>query len=395
MKVFAFDLLPYGEHLGHLREGTELPWPLPKKHFDPKVAAKTYEEHLQAWTLMDDLGYDGIGFNEHHTSPYGLMNSPNLMVAAAAQRTKRLKLLVYGNLLPIHDPLRLAEELAMVDCLSNGRLISGFARGIPREHNVYHVSMKDSRPRFEESWEIIKRAWTEEVFSYEGAYWTYENVAIWPRPYQQPHPPVWLPVTGSKETIQFAGREGIPITPGLVPHLGVRNDIVNYYAQCLNANGHQITPDHLILPADVFVADNRPTAVKQAGPYTLYFNQTLFSHGNITEASLQERQGYINSDAYDYVRPENRAFMSGNRENYRSMTIADIERNENLAWGPASEVRDRLLESAESVGANILLISFNRGAMPNDMFMEQLRRFGKEVLPDLQAHEVKSVPLFD
>ena len=392
MKVFAFDLLPYGEHLGHLREGTELPWPLPKKHFDPKVAAKTYEEHLQAWTLMDELGYDGIGFNEHHTSPYGLMNSPNLMVAAAAQRTKRLKLLVYGNLLPIHDPLRLAEELAMVDCLSEGRLISGFARGIPREHNVYHVSMKDSRPRFEESWEIIKRAWTEEVFSYEGVYWSYKNVAIWPRPYQQPHPPVWLPVTGSKESIQFAGREDIPITPGLVPHLGVRQDIVNYYAQCLNENGHHITPNHLILPADAFVADSRPKAVKQAGPYSLYFNQTLFSHGNITEASLQQQQGYINSDAYDYVRPENRAFMSGNRENYRNMTLEDVERNENLAWGPANEVRDRLLESAEAVGANILLISFNRGAMPNDMFMEQLRRFGKEVLPDLQAHEVKSVP---
>ena len=392
MKIFAFDLLPYGEHLGHLREGTELPWPLPKKHFDPKVAAKTYEEHLQAWTLMDELGYDGIGFNEHHTSPYGLMNSPNLMVAAAAQRTKRLKLLVYGNLLPIHDPLRLAEELAMVDCLSEGRLISGFARGIPREHNVYHVSMKDSRPRFEESWEIIKRAWTEEVFSYEGVYWSYKNVAIWPRPYQQPHPPVWLPVTGSKESIQFAGREDIPITPGLVPHLGVRHDIVNYYAQCLNENGHHITPNHLILPADAFVADSRPKAVKQAGPYSLYFNQTLFSHGNITEASLQQQQGYINSDAYDYVRPENRAFMSGNRENYRNMTLEDVERNENLAWGPANEVRDRLLESAEAVGANILLISFNRGAMPNNMFMEQLRRFGKEVLPDLQAHEVKSVP---
>ena len=280
----------------------------------------------------------------------------------------------------------------MGDCLSEGRLISGFARGIPREHNVYHVSMKDSRPRFEESWEIIKRAWTEEVFSYEGVYWSYKNVAIWPRPYQQPHPPVWLPVTGSKESIQFAGREDIPITPGSVPHLGVRHDIVNYYAQCLNENGHHITPNHLILPADAFVADSRPKAVKQAGPYTLYFNQTLFSHGNITEASLQQQQGYINSDAYDYVRPENRAFMSGNRENYRNMTLEDVERNENLAWGPANEVRDRLLESAEAVGANILLISFNRGAMPNNMFMEQLRRFGKEVLPDLQAHEVKSVP---
>ncbi len=393
MKVFAFDLLPYGEHLGHLREGTELPWPLPKKHFNPKVAAQTYEEHLQAWTLMDELGYDGIGFNEHHTSPYGLMNSPNIMVAAAAQRTKNLKLLVYGNLLPIHDPLRLAEELAMVDCLSEGRLISGFARGIPREHNVYQVPMKDSRARFEESWEIIKRAWTEEVFSYEGKFWTYKDVAIWPRPYQQPYPPVWLPVTGSKETIQFAGREDIPITPGLVPHLGVRHDIVNYYAQCLSENGYQITPDHLILPANAFVADSRADAVKQAGPYSLYFSQTLFSHGNITEASLQTQQGYINSDAYDYVKPENRVFMSGNRENYRNMTIEKIEQNEDLAWGTANEVRDKLIETAEAVGANTLLISFNRGAMPGDMFMEQLRRFGADVLPALQAHEVKTVPV--
>ena len=392
MKVFAFDLLPYGEHLAHLREGTELPWPLPKKHFDPMVAARTYEEHLQAWTLMDEMGYDGIGFNEHHTSPYGLMNSPNIMVAAAAQRTKRLKLLVYGNLLPIHDPLRLAEELAMVDCLSEGRLISGFARGIPREHNVFQVPMKDSRARFEESWEIIKRAWTEEVFSYAGDFWTYKDVAIWHRPYQQPHPPVWLPVTGSKESIQWAGRENIPITPGLVPHLGVRQDIVRYYSQCLSENGHQITPDHLILPANAFVADSRAEAVKQAGPYSLYFSQTLFSHGNITEASLQEQQGYLNSNAYDYVRPENRVFMSGNREGYRNMTIADVERNEDLAWGPASEVRDRLIASADEVGANTLLVSFNRGAMPGDMFMEQLRRFGKEVLPALQAHEVTKVP---
>ena len=102
---------------------------------------RTYAEHLDAWEAMDRLGYDGVGFNEHHTSPYGLMNSPNLLAAAAAQRTKRLKLLIYGNLLPLHDPLRLAEELAMLDCLSNGRLVSGFARGIPREYNVYGVPL--------------------------------------------------------------------------------------------------------------------------------------------------------------------------------------------------------------------------------------------------------------
>src|SRR6516165_7403574 len=168
MKVFVFDLLAYGEQLEHLKTGNELPYPLPKQYFKPEVAARTYAEHLEAWEELDRLGYDGVGFNEHHTSPYGLMNSPNLLAAAAAQRTRRLKLLIYGNLLPIHEPLRLAEELAMLDCLSNGRIISGFARGIPREYVAYGVDLAESRARFEEAWEIIKRAWTEEAFSYQG-----------------------------------------------------------------------------------------------------------------------------------------------------------------------------------------------------------------------------------
>ncbi len=129
---------------------------------------RTYAEHLAAWEEADRLGFDGIGFNEHHCSPYGLMNSPNLMATAAAQRTKRAKLLIYGNLLPLHEPLRLAEELAMVDCLSGGRLISGFARGIPREYQVHNIPLAESRARFEEAYAIITGAWREEVFSYQG-----------------------------------------------------------------------------------------------------------------------------------------------------------------------------------------------------------------------------------
>jgi alkanesulfonate monooxygenase SsuD/methylene tetrahydromethanopterin reductase-like flavin-dependent oxidoreductase (luciferase family) len=193
MKVFVFDLLAYDANLDHLKGGeTELPYPLAKRHFDAGTAVRTYEEHLDAWEALDRFGYDGVGFNEHHCSPYGLMNSPNLMASAAAQRTKRLKLLIYGNLLPLHEPLRLAEELAMIDCLSNGRLISGFARGIPREYQVHNVRLADSRARFEEAYDIITRAWTEEIFSYEGKFWSYKDVAMWPRPVQQPHPPIWV-----------------------------------------------------------------------------------------------------------------------------------------------------------------------------------------------------------
>ena len=389
MKVFVFDLLPYAEHLDHLKQGKELPYPLPRRHFKPEVAVRTYEEHLTAWEEMDRLGYDGVGFNEHHTSPYGLMNSPNLMAASAAQRTRRIKLLIYGNLLPLHDPLRLAEELAMLDCLSGGRIVSGYARGIPREHNVYNVPLRDSRARFEEAWEIIRRAWTEESFSFTGKFWSYEDVAIWPRPVQQPHPPVWVPVTGSKETIEWAGRHDVPITPGLVPTRGLREDIIRYYAWCLAQHGHRLTPEHLIIQASAYVADSKAQAVREAGPYTLYFNQTLFSHGNVSDASLQRDAGYLTSGSFDYVRPENMHAVSGDRERFRGMTMADVERDaEQMAWGTADEVIERIIEAANHAGANTVLVNMNRGAMPQEMFMEQVQRFGGKVLPALQAHQV-------
>jgi alkanesulfonate monooxygenase SsuD/methylene tetrahydromethanopterin reductase-like flavin-dependent oxidoreductase (luciferase family) len=395
VNVFVFDLLPYGENLEHLKEGqTELPWPLPRRHFKPDVAVATYEEHLQAWEELDRLGYDGVGFNEHHTSPYGLMNSPNLLAASAAQRTKHLKLLIYGNLLPIHEPLRLAEELAMLDCLSNGRIISGFARGIPREHNVFNIPQSESRARFEEAWEIIRGAWTDEVFSYTGQFWQYENVSLWPRPVQQPHPPVWVPVTASKETIEWAARNNIPITPGQSSHRGVREDVIGFYAKQLAANGHQITPQHLVIQADVYVADSKDQAVEEAAPYALYFNRTLFSHGNITERNLQAQVGYVSSASHDYLRPEHVPLVSGNRERYRGMTMDGIRQlAQDLPWGPPDEVAERIISAADHAGANLLTVMLNRGAMPHEMFMHQIRRFARDVLPQLHDHEVTRVPI--
>jgi alkanesulfonate monooxygenase SsuD/methylene tetrahydromethanopterin reductase-like flavin-dependent oxidoreductase (luciferase family) len=393
VRVFVFDLLPYGENLEHLKIGQELPWPLTRRHFKPEVAVRTYAEHLEAWEELDRLGYDGVGFNEHHTSPYGLMNSPNLLAAAASQRTKRLRLLIYGNLLPIHEPLRLAEELAMLDCMSNGRIISGFARGIPREHNVYGVPLAESRARFEEAFEIIRRAWTEEAFSYEGRFWSYHDVAIWPRPVQQPHPPVWVPVTSSRETIEWAARHDIPITPGLGSR-SMREDMIRHYARSLAAHGHRITPDHLMIGAQVYLADSKAQAVKETGPYHLYFNTTLFSHGNVTDAAPLQQAGYLSASSHDYVRAENLRTASRARADFRNMTMADVERQaEHMPWGTADEVIERIIDEADHAGANTVNVSLNRGAMPHDMFMNQIRRFAREVLPALQAHRVTRVPL--
>jgi len=394
VKVFLFDLLAYGEQFGHLTVGTELPYPLPRAHFKSDVAVRTYAEHLGAWEEADRLGFDGIGFNELHCSPYGLMNSPNLLAAAAAQRTKRAKLLIYGNLLPLHEPLRLAEELAMLDCLSGGRLISGFARGIPREYQVHNVPLAQSRARFEEAYAIITRAWSEEVFSYDGEFWSYKDVALWPRPVQRPGPPVWIPVTGSKESIEFAAEHDITITPGLRPG-GLQEDIIRYYAKCCAARGRTVTPDHLTISANAYIADSKAQAVKENGPYFLYFNRTLFSHGNFTETSIGQAAGYMSKQSIDYVRPENLREAERARADFRNLTLDEVANmaERRLAWGTPKEVTERIMAAADRAGANTVQVMLNAGAMPQEMYIEQIRRFARDVLPALQAHDVTRVPV--
>jgi alkanesulfonate monooxygenase SsuD/methylene tetrahydromethanopterin reductase-like flavin-dependent oxidoreductase (luciferase family) len=402
MKVYVWDLLPYDAHFEDFKADRYIPYPLPGRHFDPETGARSFEEHLRIWAELDRLGYDGVGLNEHHTTPHGLMTSPNMMAAVGAQRTERLKFLLLGNLLPLHNPLRIAEELATVDCLSRGRVLPGFARGIPREYRAYNVPMAESRARFEEAFEIILKAWTEEVFTHEGRFWTFKDVSIWPRPYQQPHPPLWIPFTGSRETIEFAGRHNASaVLPQMKP--GLVEDIVGHFAKSLAAHGHRMTPEHLCLFTDAWVADDRAAALRDYGPYYLYFNQTLWHHGSLPPKSVLDAPPVAAAPAaakppstsYDYIRPENRAAVEMDRAAIRNTTLANIEARVmrgDCAWGPAKEVTERLIGAAEHMGANALLLAFNLGAMPYEPFLDQVRRFAREVLPALQAHQVTRVP---
>ena len=393
------DLLAYGKHFDEFKADRYIPYPLTKEYCDPKLAARTYEEHLEAWQELDRLGFDGVGLNEHHTTPHGLMVSPNMMAAAASQVTKKLKFIILGNLLSIHNPLRIAEELAMADCLTRGRIISGFARGLPREHSVYGIPMGESRARFEEAVDIILRAWTEDVFSYEGKFHSYKDIAMWPRPYQQPHPPCWSLFTGSKETIEFAGARNFG---GVVPYVtdGLTEDIVGYFAKSLADYGHTITPDHLALFSDAWVADSKATAIAEYSPYYLYFNQMLWHHGSVTSTGDDSSRpaGYISEATHAYVREENRAAAVLDRSKIRNITLEDVERrveSGRLPWGTPDEVAAYYIRIADLAGANAVVLNLNFGALPHELFMEQIRRFGRDVLPKLQAHEVTRVPAAD
>ena len=139
MKVFTFDFVPYGKDLtGRLK------YPVGRENYESEVAARTYENHVEQFQLMEEVGFDGVCLNEHHGSPYSLDNSPNVFLAYVAAKTKRIKLAMAGNLLPLHGhPLRVAEELAMLDNLTRGRIIAGFVRGIPREYLGSKHSFKE------------------------------------------------------------------------------------------------------------------------------------------------------------------------------------------------------------------------------------------------------------
>jgi len=203
-----------------------------------------------------------------------------------------------------------------------------------------------------------------------------------------------MPIVGSKESIEFAARHDLPITPGLGRSQGLRDDIIRYYARCLAQAGHRITPDHLSLGISAYIADSKAQAVREMGPHHLYFNRTLFSHGNFTETDRLRQTGYSGAASTDYVSPENLRAAQFAREDFRGLTMADVERQaEQMPWGTPDEVTRRIIDAAESGGANTVQASLNRGVLPHEMFIEQIRRFATEVLPTLQEHKVARVPL--
>lgn len=392
MKVYFWDVLPYDKRFDQYTADRYLPYPLSKQHFDPEIAARSYAEHLTAWEELDRFGFDGVGLNEHHTTPHGLIGEPNLIAAAGIQRTKNLKFITLGNLLPIHNPLQIAEDIAIADCLSRGRMLPGFARGNAREYWAYNIPAAESRGRFEESLEIILKAWTEEVFSHEGKYWTFKDISIWPRPFQQPHPPLWVPFSGSQETIEWAAKLNLNAVVAGAP--AVVEDMVAYYNKCMRAHGRVLSPDQLLLFTESYVADSKAEALREYGPYYLYFVQTLWHHGTLKPigSAPTAKEG---GATVGYLRPENRAQAGLDRERIRQTNLPDVEKKvygNHLAWGSAKEVAESLIEQAERAGANAVLLNTCNGAVPHELMMEQIRRFGRDVLPKLHAHEVKRVP---
>jgi len=208
MKFLWFHLMPYKELPDDFKDKHPSVWvDIHSSLFDPRRAHHMYNDFLDELEYAAECGYDAICCNEHHSNGYGLMPSPNLVASALARRTTDTAICVLGNSLALYNPpTRVAEEFAMIDCISGGRLIAGFPVGTPMDTTyAYGTNPSQLRDRYYEAHDLVLRAWTEkETFAFNGRYNQQRYVNIWPRPIQQPHPPIWIPGAGSVETWRWA-----------------------------------------------------------------------------------------------------------------------------------------------------------------------------------------------
>lgn len=207
MKFTWFNLMPWPDLPDDFREKNRSVWvDIPSRYFDPVRAHTVYNDHLDCLEYAAQVGFDGIGVNEHHQNAYGLMPSPNLIAASLARRTQDTAIVVLGNSIALYNPpTRVAEEFAMLDCISGGRLVAGFPVGTSMDTNYCYGTIPGlTREKYAEAHDLIMRAWREpEPFAFNGRYTKLRYVNVWPRPIQQPHPPIHIPGGGSIETYDF------------------------------------------------------------------------------------------------------------------------------------------------------------------------------------------------
>jgi len=206
MQVYCFHLMPWAYLPEDFYQSHKSAWVVcPNTFYDPELGHPLYNRYLDELELADQLGFDGVCVNEHHQTAYGGMPSPNIMAACLARRTKQAKLVILGNVLPLYDhPQRVAEEIAMLDVITKGRVVSGMVVGTGMEYFSYKINPTYARERFHEAHDLIVKSWTTDgPFSWDGKHYRFRYVNVWPRPYQKPHPPIWIPGSGSSETMEW------------------------------------------------------------------------------------------------------------------------------------------------------------------------------------------------
>jgi alkanesulfonate monooxygenase SsuD/methylene tetrahydromethanopterin reductase-like flavin-dependent oxidoreductase (luciferase family) len=376
VKFSYFHLMPYPylpDDFDEAYEASSLTYP--NNLFDPRRGAELYHRYLDELEYADHVGFDGVAVNEHHQSAYGLMPSPNIMAAALTRRTRRARIMVLGNAIGIRgNPLRVAEEIAMLDLLSDGRIDSGFVRGIGWEYFGHSINPTKSRSRFNEAHDLIIKAWTSpELFEWYGENYEYRYVNIWPRPLQQPHPPVYIPGAGSTETMKFCAQHKYTFMSVYAPTRIVRLWFDGYRRAAADL-GYLPDPERIALSIPIYVADTDEKAHEEARPALMW----LFRKGLRQTAQMVNPPGYVSPGSL-------RGMLSLDRKPFGALSYEELLADGYAVVGSPATVAKRLTEMHDQLGGYGQLIGL---LAVGPATREQTRRctdlFAAEVMPAMR-----------
>lgn len=382
MRVFQFTEQPYppawDQHQGSLRVN------LPNRLLDPQVAGDLIHRYYDEWQLADELGFD-IMVNEHHATATCLSATCVVSLAILARITHRARLLILGY--PIAnrpDPLRMAEELATIDVISGGRLEMGFVKGVPAEVPVANMNPVFQAQRFSEAHDFIIKAMTshDEPFNWEGEYFHYRHVNIWPRPYQQPHPPVWG-ATGSPGTAHQLGRDGY-VMATLASGYRTRSVYDAYRRGYVEMGRPPPTADRFAYLAYVAVGATEAEARRLGELILSYPRSSGIVHPPFLNPpgfqSVENNVRILKGEHKMRGLAKDGSVVNQSMDSVQALIDAGI-----LFCGTPDQVYDQIVEFVGHCGGlgNLLMMG-HAGAMTHEETVSNLTLFGTEVLPRLE-----------
>jgi alkanesulfonate monooxygenase SsuD/methylene tetrahydromethanopterin reductase-like flavin-dependent oxidoreductase (luciferase family) len=375
MRFVFFHLMPYPYLPDDFDEAHPSPsLTFPNGYFDPAVGHRLYHRYLDELEHAEQVGFDGIAVNEHHQTAYGLMPSPNIMAAALSRRTSRAQIMVLGNAIGIRgNPLRVAEEIAMLDHLSNGRVVSGFVRGIGWEYFGHSINPTRSRDRFIEAHDLIIKAWTsDDVFQWIGPNYEYRYVNLWPRPLQEPHPPIYIPGAGSTETMDFCATRKHTYMSVYAPSRIVRRWF-DGYRQAAERAGYVPDPEKIALSIPIYVAETDEQAEREAREHLIW----LFHKGLKQGVEIVFPPGYMTPGSM-------RGLLTSGMKAYPELSYEELVGEGYVVVGSPATVTARLRELYEELGFGQLIGLFSLGAATHEQTVRSMELFAADVMPALR-----------
>jgi len=391
MKLMWFHLMPYTELPDDFRDKNPSVWvDIHSSLFDPRRAHHMYNDFMDELEFAAECGFDAVCVNEHHSNGYGLMPSPNLVASSLARRTSDAALCVLGNSLALYNPpTRVAEEFAMIDCISGGRLIAGFPVGSPMDTCfAYGQNPSMLRERYHEAHDLILRAWTEEdTFAFNGRFNQQRYVNIWPRPVQKPHPPIWIPGGGSVETWQWCAE--MDYVYCYLSYYGYKagQSTMDGFWDEMKRLGKDRNPYRAGFLQFVGVAESREEAYRlYREPAEYFYGRCLHIDprfagppGYTTEATQRRGAQSQVAQAAQLSRYESKFQMLA-----REMD-AIVERGYVIIGSP-DEVAAQLREVAKNLNVGHLMMLLQFGNMAKDLAKYNTQLFAEQVMP--QLHDV-------